>query len=58
MIHAAACRDVRGLRGYFALSPGLPARGLSAEQLGLMLDAGTTVRLLTAPLVARTGDVL
>jgi PPP family 3-phenylpropionic acid transporter len=34
------------------------ARGLSAEQLGLVLGAGTAVRLLTAPLAGRTGDVL
>jgi MFS transporter, PPP family, 3-phenylpropionic acid transporter len=43
-------------------SPFLPAfvsaRGLSAEQLGLMFSAGTAVRLLTAPLAGRTGDVL
>ena len=43
-------------------SPFLPAfvsaRGLSAEQLGLVLGAGTVVRLLTAPLAGRTGDVL
>ena len=36
----------------------LSARGLSAEQLGLVLGAGTAVRLLTAPLAGRTGDVL
>jgi PPP family 3-phenylpropionic acid transporter len=45
-----------------AASPFLPAfvraRGLSAEQLGLVLGAGTAVRLLTAPLAGRTGDVL
>ena len=43
-------------------SPFLPAfvsaRGVSAEQLGLVLGAGTVVRLLTAPLAGRTGDVL
>ena len=43
-------------------SPFLPAfvsaRGLSAEQLGLVLSTGTAVRLLTAPLAGRTGDVL
>jgi PPP family 3-phenylpropionic acid transporter len=43
-------------------SPFLPAfvseRGLSAEQLGLVLGAGTAVRLLTAPLAGRTGDLL
>jgi MFS transporter, PPP family, 3-phenylpropionic acid transporter len=36
----------------------LSARGLSVEQLGLVLGAGTAVRLLTAPLAGRTGDVL
>jgi PPP family 3-phenylpropionic acid transporter len=43
-------------------SPFLPAfiraRGLSAAQLGLVLSAGTAVRLLTAPLAGRIGDVL
>ena len=43
-------------------SPFLPAfvsaRGLPAAQLGLVLGAGTAVRLLTAPLAGRTGDVL
>jgi MFS transporter, PPP family, 3-phenylpropionic acid transporter len=43
-------------------SPFLPAfvsmRGLSAEELGLVLSAGTAVRLLTAPLAGRIGDVL
>ena len=42
-------------------SPFLPAfvsaRGLPPEQLGLMLGAGTAVRLLTAPLAGRLGDV-
>jgi len=42
-------------------SPFLPAflsaRGLTPEQLGLMLGAGTAVRLLTAPLAGRIGDV-
>jgi PPP family 3-phenylpropionic acid transporter len=36
----------------------LSARGLSAEQLGLVLGTGTAVRLLTAPLAGRTGDLL
>ena len=36
----------------------LSARGLSAEQLGLVLGVGTAVSLLTAPLAGRTGDVL
>jgi MFS transporter, PPP family, 3-phenylpropionic acid transporter len=36
----------------------LSARGLSAEQLGLVLAAGTAVGLLTAPLAGRIGDVL
>jgi MFS transporter, PPP family, 3-phenylpropionic acid transporter len=48
--------------GFGVASPFLPAfvsaRGLSAEQLGLVLGAGTAVRLLTAPLAGRTGDVL
>jgi MFS transporter, PPP family, 3-phenylpropionic acid transporter len=43
-------------------SPFLPAlvsaRGLSAEPLGLVLGAGTAVRLLTATLAGRTGDML
>jgi PPP family 3-phenylpropionic acid transporter len=43
-------------------SPFLPAflgaRGLPATQLGLVLGAGTAVRLLTAPLAGRLGDVL
>jgi MFS transporter, PPP family, 3-phenylpropionic acid transporter len=43
-------------------SPFLPAflsaRELSAAQLGLVLGAGTAVRLLTGPLAGRTGDVL
>jgi PPP family 3-phenylpropionic acid transporter len=34
------------------------ARGLPAEQLGLVLGAGTAVRLLTAPLAGRIGDLL
>jgi PPP family 3-phenylpropionic acid transporter len=48
--------------GFGVASPFLPAfvsaRGLSAEQIGLMFGAGTAVRLLTAPLAGRTGDVL
>src|SRR6187551_2640047 len=43
-------------------SPFLPsflsARGLAPEQLGLMLGAGTAVRLLTAPLAGRIGDLV
>jgi len=43
-------------------SPFLPAlvneRGLPAVQLGLVLSAGTAVRLLTAPLAGRLGDVI
>jgi PPP family 3-phenylpropionic acid transporter len=43
-------------------SPFLPAlvnaRGLPAAQLGLVLSAGTAVRLLTAPLAGRLGDML
>jgi MFS transporter, PPP family, 3-phenylpropionic acid transporter len=43
-------------------SPFLPAfvsgRGLSTGQLGFMLAAGTAVRLLTAPLAGRIGDLI
>jgi PPP family 3-phenylpropionic acid transporter len=43
-------------------SPFLPAlvsaRGVAPEQLGLVLGAGTAVRLLTAPLAGRLGDTL
>jgi MFS transporter, PPP family, 3-phenylpropionic acid transporter len=43
-------------------SPFLPsfvsARGLGPEQLGLVLGAGTAVRLLTAPLAGRIGDLI
>jgi MFS transporter, PPP family, 3-phenylpropionic acid transporter len=43
-------------------SPFLPAflsgRGLSPEQLGLVLSAGTTVRLLTTPVAGRIGDLI
>lgn len=43
-------------------SPFLPAfvseRGLPAEQLGLVLGAGTAVRLLSSPLAGRVGDLL
>jgi PPP family 3-phenylpropionic acid transporter len=43
-------------------SPFLPAfvsaRGLTPEQLGLVLSAGTAVRLLTAPLAGRIGDLI
>jgi PPP family 3-phenylpropionic acid transporter len=43
-------------------SPFLPAfmsaRGLAPEQLGLVLGAGTAVRLLTAPLAGRVGDLI
>jgi MFS transporter, PPP family, 3-phenylpropionic acid transporter len=42
-------------------SPFLPAfvnaRGVPPEQLGLLLGAGTAVRLLTAPLAGRIGDL-
>jgi PPP family 3-phenylpropionic acid transporter len=36
----------------------LNARGLTPEQLGLALGAGTAVRLLTAPLAGRIGDLI
>ena len=43
-------------------SPFLPAflsvRGLSTEQLGVVLSAGTAVRLLAAPLAGRIGDLI
>jgi PPP family 3-phenylpropionic acid transporter len=43
-------------------SPFLPAfvsaRGLPPEQLGLVLGAGTALRLLTAPLAGRIGDLI
>jgi PPP family 3-phenylpropionic acid transporter len=43
-------------------SPFLPAfvagRGLPPEQLGLLLGAGTAVRLLAAPLAGRAGDLI
>jgi PPP family 3-phenylpropionic acid transporter len=43
-------------------SPFLPAfvsaRGLPPEQLGLVFGAGTAVRLLTAPLAGRIGDLI
>lgn len=43
-------------------APFLPAfvsaRGLPPEQLGLVLGAGTAVRLLTAPLAGRIGDLI
>jgi MFS transporter, PPP family, 3-phenylpropionic acid transporter len=43
-------------------SPFLPAfltaRGLSPEQLGVVLSTGTAVRLLTAPFAGRIGDLI
>src|SRR4029453_1876341 len=43
-------------------SPFLPAlmsaRGLAPAQLGLVLGAGTAVRLLTSPLAGRIGDLI
>ncbi len=43
-------------------SPFLPAfvsaRGLPPEQIGLLLGAGTAVRLITAPLAGRIGDLI
>jgi PPP family 3-phenylpropionic acid transporter len=48
--------------GFGVASPFLPAflsgRGLPPEQLGLVLGAGTAVRLLTAPLAGRIGDLI
>src|SRR5919108_3540566 len=47
---------------YGVASPFLPAfvaeRGLPNEQLGLVLAAGTAVRLLSAPAAGRIGDLL
>jgi PPP family 3-phenylpropionic acid transporter len=43
-------------------SPFLPAflssRGLAPEELGLVLGAGTAIRLVTAPLAGRVGDLI
>jgi PPP family 3-phenylpropionic acid transporter len=36
----------------------MSGRGLAPEQLGLVLSAGTAVRLLTAPLAGRIGDMI
>lgn len=48
--------------GFGVSSPFLPAfvsaRGLAPEQLGVVLGAGTAVRLLTAPLAGRIGDLM
>src|SRR5512142_3500386 len=48
--------------GFGVASPFLPAfmsaRGLVPEQLGLVLGAGTAVRLLTSPLAGRVGDLI
>jgi PPP family 3-phenylpropionic acid transporter len=47
---------------YGVASPFLPAfvsaRGLSPEQLGLVLAAGTAIRLISAPLAGRIGDLM
>lgn len=47
---------------YGVASPFLPAfvsgRGLPAEQLGIVLAAGTALRLLSAPLAGRVGDLI
>src|SRR5918992_1606690 len=47
---------------YGVASPFLPAfvseRGLAPEELGLVLAAGTAVRLLSAPLAGRIGDLM
>jgi PPP family 3-phenylpropionic acid transporter len=46
---------------YGVASPFLPAfvneRGVPPEQLGLVLAAGTAIRLASAPLAGRIGDV-
>ena len=48
--------------GYGVASPFMPqflsARALSPEELGLALGAGTAVRLVTAPLAGRIGDLI
>ena len=48
--------------GFGVASPFLPAfmnqRGLPPEQLGLVLAAGTAVRLFTSPLAGRVGDLI
>src|SRR5438105_10198710 len=47
---------------YGVASPFLPAfvnsRGIAPEELGLVLAAGTAVRLVSAPLAGRAGDLL
>jgi len=47
---------------YGVASPFLPAfvneRGLPPEELGLVLAAGTAIRLVSAPLAARIGDLI
>lgn len=47
---------------YGVASPFLPAfvaaRGLTPEELGLILGAGTAARLVTAPLAGRIGDLI
>ncbi|HEX2229165.1 MAG TPA: MFS transporter [Candidatus Binatia bacterium] len=48
--------------GFGVASPFLPSflseRGLSPENIGFLLSAGTAVRLLTAPLAGRIGDLI
>lgn len=48
--------------GFGVASPFLPAflsgRGLRPEEIGILLSAGTAVRLLTAPLAGRIGDLI
>jgi PPP family 3-phenylpropionic acid transporter len=48
--------------GFGVASPFLPAflsgRGLLPEEIGILLSAGTAVRLLTAPLAGRIGDLI
>ena len=47
---------------YGVASPFLPAfvasRGIAPEELGLVLGTGTAVRLVSAPLAGRIGDLL
>lgn len=56
MLYAAICA------AYGVASPFLPAfvneRGVPPEELGMVLAAGTAIRLVAAPVAARIGDRL
>ena len=63
--HLKAAAQTRGIGGYAAYgvaSPFLPAfvnaRGLTPEELGLVLAAGTAIRLVSAPLAGRISDLV